>query len=195
MRQSPAMNIMHDVWEQLRSLGIKERRFCSGMRDALSLCIRYGLEFSLADFGRFHSELRHGWGYKNSWLRDHDHWYSMACNIPADTHGSRSWGENTSAVLSIEEWRKRKPFMGRLVRSTSPLRLHPGMSRVYVGAQFGWPVGDDVLVLRCTSINDWNGQLVGVADNIEWKSYRFILSHDKFREGTNRIDSVLKKGH
>lgn len=95
---SPALTIVKTIWDEMsRKSWTKLNK---SLRDAVSLAIESGIEWSQGDF-EYIFENMNGWrwfysdgGYYGEWM------YSKACAY-----------SNSSAYKSFEAWRGRKPFV------------------------------------------------------------------------------------
>ena len=159
--ESPAVRLYKlAMREQGYQMGRCRLRVDHCRQSAVSLCIRYGIQFFVDDF--IENDMPVGEGF-----------YAVACGKEREHH-------NKSAVLAMEKKWGRKPFILR----------EPGNktgTRVYVGRSFQWL---ENLRVECRSFNDAKGYFnaivyEGWVDGMDRYSNtvvrRFRITHDDIR--------------
>ena len=110
-KESPATQIIKKImWEQGHQMGRSNIRVAHCGKDAVRLCVMYGIKFHIDDFS-------------TSLLATED-LYAIACGCQRENY-------NKSAALSIEKAWDRKPFLLRDPDVKTP-------TRVYDGRWFKW---------------------------------------------------------
>lgn len=146
-------------------------RFMHCRHQIIEYCIKFGIKFFEDDF-------------KSRIPCPGEGWYALAC-------GEKREFENRSAVLAMEKYWNRKPFLLREIRNKTP-------ERVYVGRWFEWLVDGQKLQLLCTSFNDekkyFNACQYG---NNRCRNdnpvKRFKITHEDIKNFHKILDEINKK--
>ena len=164
---SPVRRLYDEVMkEEGYQQGKSNIRYSHCKQEFIEFCIKFGIQFFEDDF--------------SSRLPCPDEgWYALACGRDREFH-------NKSAVLAMEKYWKRKPFLLREPENKTP-------ERIYAGRWIIWFSGARLLV---TSFNDEKGYFTACQykDNKMYSEYgespikRLKITHEDIKEFHKMLD-------
>jgi hypothetical protein len=148
-KDTPVIELLRVVWRNTNTIwGNSYRKTNKAMRSALNIAIESGFRFAENDFKDISESFKFGyWSGTNGAEMLAEEYYTFAVEQ-----------NNTSACISLEKWKNRKPFLFNDV--TQVKDLNSKKRRLALGSEFLWDIWDNLkkpkrdCIVRITNIDD-----------------------------------------